>query len=112
MMAHGMATYLGMESKPSEALFHRHVVHNQKQRMLDNEAAETPLQRYLHITTNLAEAFTWLGGIHSSETFGIAKKDAEIVWRHDHVLRDLPQDTGDVLVKLLPSTNSIQTKQD
>jgi hypothetical protein len=71
----------------------------------------TPCSTVGHIAANVTEAFTWLDWLRSSEPFGITIKYITIILPCDHELHYLPQDTVSVLVELLPSANSSQTKQ-
>jgi hypothetical protein len=59
----------------------------------------------------VVELFAWLAWLRASENFGIDEEDVSMCLPSDSEWLGLPPDTGCILLRLLESTKSDQTKQ-
>ena len=111
MLFRGLSRHLGTETRPSTALLHRHVVWNQTyRRQLAEDPNATLYQRYIYTAANVAELYSWMGWLRSTETFHSEADHVKVVPPSDSESLDLPPGVGAVLLRLLPSTKSDPTK--
>lgn len=112
MTAGGMATRLGTESRPSQALNQRHILWNQEARKrILNDKDLTLMDKYLYTAAQCSELILWLGWLRSTEVFHLRREDVELTPPHNHGKYNLPPGVGAILLRLLPSTKSLRDKQ-
>ena len=85
MTAKGIASRLGTESTPSQALNQQHIIWNQKARSkyLHQYVLNTE-QQYDYIAVQSAELMFWLGWFRSIEVFSLQVQDIEMTPPHEH----------------------------
>jgi len=112
MTAKGIASRLGTESRPSQALNQQHIIWNQKarsqylqQHVLSNS------KKYKYIAAQCAELLLWLGWLRSSEVFNLRIADSDMTPPLNHGRHNLPPGVGAILLRLLPSTKTNRDKQ-
>ena len=107
----GMERRLGTDSTPSVALQATHV---RKNIQLRQEAIATlgahPAKQYQLYLAQLADTLAWLGWLRALELFSLRWKDVELVRPSANPKYGLPPGSGALLLRLLESTKSNQTK--
>ena len=107
----GMERRLGTESTPTVALQAQHIRTNLelRDRQLDLLQAHLSAQHQIHLA-QLAEILLWLGWLRANELFSLRWEDVEVVEPTQTPKYGLPAYTGVLLLRLLESTKSDQTR--
>ena len=107
----GMERRLGTESTPTVALQAQHIRTNLelRDRQLILLQTRPSAQHQIHLA-QLAEILLWLGWLRANELFSLRWKDVEMVEPTRRPKYGLPAYTGVLLLRLLESTKSDQTR--
>ena len=101
MTSKGIASRLGTESNPSQALNQQHIIWNQTaiSNYLKNNTLSV-IQQYDYIAAQCVELILWLGWLRSSEVFSLGVTDIDMTPPHQHGRHNLPPGVGALLLRL------------
>lgn len=109
--AGGISSRLGTESRPSQALVHRHIQWNQKYRAKLLVSLDSLPAQYDLVAAQCVELLAWLGWLRASEIFNVRMSDVEMIPPPKGAAYNLPPNVGAILLRLLPSTKASRNKQ-
>ena len=109
LFSKGMASRMGDQTVPSTALLGRHI------RGLDDffearfMSATQASVRQAYATAGLANLMAWTTWLRGGELFRLNWENLDIIWPQQALQRDLPANTGAILLRLSPETKSSRT---